>query len=123
MSGHPCSRRTSRPFETASVLCYARDASAATIPGATVTLTDEQTRATFTTKTNGQGAYEFTDVKIGQYLVTAQATGFDLSTTQPFTVTVTVNARQRVDLAFKVGSNNETVTVSFRRIAARDGQQ
>ncbi len=42
-------------FETG----YVRDASAATIPGATVTLTDEQTRATFTAKTNGQGAYEF----------------------------------------------------------------
>ncbi len=96
-------------FETASVLGYVRDASGATIPGATVTLTDEQTKAVFTAKTNGQGAYEFTDVKIGQYLVTAQAGGFDLSTTQPFTVTV--NARQRVDVALKVGSNNETVTV------------
>ena len=98
-----------------------RDASGATIPGATVTLTDEQTKAVVTAKTNGQGAYEFTDVKIGQYLVTAQAGGFDLSTTQPFTVTV--NARQRVDVALKVGSNNETVTVDLRSIAARDRQQ
>ena len=96
-------------FETASVLGYVRDGSGATIPGATVTLTDEQTKAIVTAKTNGQGAYEFTDVKIGQYLITAQAAGFDLSTTQPFTVTV--NARQRVDVALKVGSNNETVTV------------
>ncbi len=96
-------------FETASVLGYVRDSSGATVAEATVTLTDEQTKAIVTVKTNGQGGYEFTDVKIGQYLVTAQAPGFDLSTTQPFTVTV--NARQRVDLALKVGTNNETVTV------------
>ena len=70
-------------------------------------MTEEQTKAVVTAKTNGQGAYEFTDVKIGQYLVTAQASGFDLSTTQLFTVTV--NARQRVDVALKVGSNNETL--------------
>ncbi len=96
-------------FETASVLGYVRDGSGATIPGASVTLTEEQTKAVVTAKTNSQGAYEFTDVKIGQYLVTAQASGFDRSATQLFTVTV--NARQRVDVALKVGSNNETVTV------------
>jgi hypothetical protein len=41
--------------------------------------------------------------------VTAQAGGFDVTATQIFTVTV--NARQRVDVALKVGSNSETVTV------------
>ncbi len=97
-------------FETASVLGYVRDASGATIAQAVVTLTDQQTKAVVTARTNRQGAYEFTDVKIGQYLVTAEADGFDLSVTQPFTVTV--NARQRVDLALRVGANNETVTVN-----------
>jgi hypothetical protein len=96
-------------FETASVLGYVRDASGAVVSGATVSLVNQQTKAQVTAQTNAQGAYEFTDVKIGQYQVTAQANGFDTSTTAPFTVTV--NARQRVDVALKIGSNAETVTV------------
>ncbi len=96
-------------FETATVLGYVRDSSGAAVPGASVTLIDQQTKASVVAQTNGQGSYEFTDVKIGQYEVSVKANGFDISTTQPFTVTV--NARQRVDLALKVGSSNETVTV------------
>jgi hypothetical protein len=96
-------------FETATVLGYVRDSSGAVVPGATVTLVDQQTKAMVTAQTNAQGSYEFTDVKIGQYEVTAKAAGFDTTTTENFTVTV--NARQRVDVALKVGSNAETVTV------------
>ena len=97
-------------FETASVLGYVHDASGASVPGAKVSLTNEQTKAVVTAQTNGQGAYEFTDVKIGQYMVTAEHAGFDQSTTPPFTVQV--NARQRVDVNLKTGSQNETITVS-----------
>jgi Carboxypeptidase regulatory-like domain/TonB-dependent Receptor Plug Domain/TonB dependent receptor len=96
-------------FETASVLGYVRDTSGAFIPGATVSLINQETKAVVTAKTSTAGAYEFTDVKIGQYQVTANANGFDVSTTQTFAVTV--NARQRVDLSVKIGSTNETVTV------------
>jgi Carboxypeptidase regulatory-like domain/TonB-dependent Receptor Plug Domain/TonB dependent receptor len=96
-------------FETASVLGYVRDGSGAFIPGATVSLVNQETKSLVTAKTDAKGAYEFTDVKIGQYTVTAHADGFDVSTTQAFAVTV--NARQRVDLSMKIGSTNETVTV------------
>jgi hypothetical protein len=96
-------------FETASVLGYVRDSSGAVVAGATVSLINQETKAQVMAQTNAQGAYEFTDVKIGQYQVTAQAKGFGASTTQAFTVTV--NARQRVDVALKIGSNTETVTV------------
>ena len=95
-------------FETASVLGYVRDSSGAVVTGATVSLINQETKAQVTAKSNAQGSYEFTDVKVGQYTVTAQATGFDISTTPIFTVTV--NARQRVDVDLKVGSS-ETVTV------------
>jgi len=97
-------------FETASVLGYVRDASGAALPNASVSLTNQETKGIVTAKTNAQGAYEFTDVKIGEYQVTAQADGFDLGITQTFRVTV--NARQRVDVALKIGSANQTVTVS-----------
>jgi len=97
-------------FETASVLGYVRDASGAVVSNATVSLVNQGTKAAVTAKTNAQGAYEFTDVKIGDYQVTAQADGFDVSATQTFSVTV--NARQRVDVALKIGSASATVTVS-----------
>jgi hypothetical protein len=97
-------------FETASVLGYVHDASGAALPNATVSLINQQTKAVVTAKTNSAGAYEFTDVKIGEYQVTAEESGFDISTTQTFRVTV--NARQRVDVSLKIGSTSETVTVN-----------
>jgi hypothetical protein len=97
-------------FETASVLGYVRDASGAALPNATVKLVNQGTGAEVTLKTNGEGAYEFTDVKIGSYEVVAQAPGFDTTTTQAFQVQV--NAHQRVDVSLKVGSTSEDVVVS-----------
>jgi hypothetical protein len=97
-------------FETASVLGYVRDGSGAVLGQATVSLINQDTKTQVTVQSNAQGAYEFTDVKIGQYAVTVRATGFDTTTTAPFSVTV--NARQRVDVALKIGSNTETVTVT-----------
>ncbi len=97
-------------FETALVLGYVRDASGSVVPNATVSLINEETKVTVTVKTSAQGAYEFTDVKIGHYEVTASAPGFDTSSTPDFQVQV--NAHQRVDVALKVGSASEVVDVS-----------
>jgi Carboxypeptidase regulatory-like domain/TonB-dependent Receptor Plug Domain/TonB dependent receptor len=97
-------------FETASVLGYVRDASGAVLSNASVSLVNQETKAVVTVKTSAQGAYEFTDVKIGEYQITSDAPGFETTTTQTFQVTV--NARQRVDVALKIGSTNETVTVT-----------
>jgi len=96
-------------FETASVLGYIRDSSGAVIPNATVTLTNQETKAQVASKTDAQGAFQFTGVKIGQYQISSEAPGFDNAKTESFTVVV--NARQRVDLTMKTGSNTETVTV------------
>jgi hypothetical protein len=96
-------------FETASVLGYVRDASGAAITNADVKLVNQSTQQTVTVHTNGEGAFEFTDVKIGPYHVTADAPGF--RTTDTATFTVQVAARQRVDVTLQV-SAAETVTVS-----------
>ncbi len=101
-------------FETASVLGYVRDGSGAVVSGASVSLVNQETKTQVSAQTDAQGAYQFTDVKIGQYQITAQANGFGTSTTQLFRVTV--NARQRVDVALKIGSNTETVTVDAAEI-------
>ena len=96
-------------FETASVLGYVRDASGAFVPRATVTLINQGTQTQVQVKAGDGGSFEFTDVKPGQYRVTSQAPGFDLSTTDPFTVQV--NARQRVDVSLRIGAA-DTVTVT-----------
>ena len=97
-------------FETASVLGYVRDPSGAVLTNAVVTLTNQQTKTSMDVKTNGQGGFEFTDVKPGEYKVMAKSDGFETSATQSFTVQV--NAHQRVDVTLKLGSNNEVVTVT-----------
>ncbi len=98
-------------FETASVLGYVRDASGAFVPGASVILINQETQAQETVQTNAQGAYTFTDVKVGEYEVSVKAGGFDVSTTQPFKVQVA--AKQRVDVALQIGSQRDTVTVAY----------
>jgi hypothetical protein len=104
------SAHLSAQFETASVLGYVHDASGAALPNASVSLLNLDTKAVVSVKTNAQGAYEITDVKIGEYQVSAEADGFETSTTQDFRVTV--NARQRVDVSLKVGSASDSVTVT-----------
>ena len=97
-------------FESASVLGYVNDTTNAAIPNGTVTLTNVATGIKKTATTDSDGRYEFSSVPIGSYQVTAEATGFQRSETAPFTLTIA--ARQRVDVTLKPGSVSETVTVS-----------
>ena len=97
-------------FETASVLGFVRDSSGAPIPGSIVTLQNTQTGQKITARSDAQGEYNFPDVKVGEYTIDATSTGFSETTTAPFAVAV--NARQRVDVALKVGSQAENITVS-----------
>src|SRR3954465_13430896 len=96
-------------FDTATVLGAVHDTSGAIVPGATVTLKNVATGITATTLTDGEGNYQFLNVRIGSYTVRAELQGFSVA--EADNVSVTVNARLRVDLSLKVGSVGETVTV------------
>jgi hypothetical protein len=63
-----------------------------------------------TTTSDSDGNYQFFNVKIGTYQVSAEAQGFAKGSTE--NVQVTVNARQRIDFALKAGALTETVTIT-----------
>ncbi len=62
--------------DTGTLLGTVQDQSGSVVPGATVTLLDEGTGFTATTKTGKDGGYIFTPVKIGSYTVEAEFQGF-----------------------------------------------
>ncbi|HEY6846614.1 MAG TPA: TonB-dependent receptor [Terracidiphilus sp.] len=97
-------------FDTAEVLGSIKDSTGASIPGATVVLTEPAKEIKVSRQTDASGNYEFTNVQVGDYSVTVQAAGFETSVTERFTVNV--GARQRVDVGLKPGADTESVTVS-----------
>src|SRR3990172_6604067 len=97
-------------FESATVLGTVRDASQAVVPGATITLENPDTGVVMKTTTGESGSYEFFNVRLGRYRVRAERDGFRTAVAEDFTVTV--NARQRVDLTMQVGTVAETVIVT-----------
>ena len=97
-------------FDAATVLGTVRDSSGAVVPGATVTLKNAATGIAATSVTDEKGSYQFLNVRIGTYNVRAELQGFSVAEAENFSVTV--NARQRVDLTLNIGNVGETVVVT-----------
>ncbi|MGH9846163.1 MAG: carboxypeptidase regulatory-like domain-containing protein, partial [Blastocatellia bacterium] len=97
-------------FETATVLGTVRDAGGAIIPGANVVLKNTATGITANARTDGEGSYQFLNVKIGTYEVTAEMQGF--ASAKAENISVTVNARQRVDLNLRAGAVTDAVVIT-----------
>ncbi len=97
-------------FDTATVLGTVRDSNGAVLPGVTVTLKNESTTISVNAQTDADGNYQFSNVRIGDYRVSAEKQGF--STAVAERVNVTVNARQRVDLTMQLGAVTETVVIT-----------
>ena len=85
------------------------DISGGTIPHATVTVVDEQTSLTRSSRTTDTGVYSIVNLPIGTYTLTFTADGYDVQKTQHISVqaqrTATVNA------TLKVGQTSVTVEV------------
>jgi len=86
------------------------DQSGATVPGATVTATNQATNVTYTAVSNEAGNYTVTALPLGTYVVKAELSSFKTGLTKPFQV----EAMQivRVDFKLELGSVEETVEVS-----------
>jgi hypothetical protein len=84
------------------------DATGAVVPGAKVTLTNEETKVVRSATSSEDGTYTLPSVPAGQYSLTAEKDGF-VKLAKKFTVNVA--DRLTEDFALKAGAMTETVTV------------
>ncbi|MDX2180361.1 MAG: carboxypeptidase regulatory-like domain-containing protein [Bryobacteraceae bacterium] len=105
-----CSLAAFAQYDTATVLGTITDASGSAVTGAKVTLENTRTGVKQSSETDASGNYLFLNIRIGAFKVTAESRGFKVAASEEFTVTV--NARQRVNLTLEVGEVTQTVEVS-----------
>jgi outer membrane receptor protein involved in Fe transport len=92
----------------ATVTGLVSDASAAALPGVTVTATSQSTAVGYHGTTNEAGNYVITSVPIGEYVISAALPGFKGVQAK---VTLQVAQTARVDFRMEVGNVEETVDV------------
>jgi hypothetical protein len=86
-----------------------RDASAAVIPGVTITARNTATNETRTAVSSPDGLYRLTNLPRGTYEVKAELSGFQTVTQTD--VLLTVGDTVRLDFSMAVGGLNETISV------------
>ena len=94
----------------ASLTGIVSDQSGATVPGATVTATNQATNVTYTAVSNQAGNYTVTSLPVGTYVVKAELSSFKTAATKP----IQLEAMQiaRIDFKLELGALQETVEVS-----------
>ena len=93
------------------------DASGAVIPGANVTLSNDNTNVSSTTHTSAAGQYLFDFVLPGMYTLTVESEGFRSFRQQ--NILVQTRADITVDSALALGAITETVTVQEAPVAVQ----
>src|SRR5437016_727288 len=92
----------------ASLTGLVTDQSGAAVPNVTVTITIKSTNTERKVTTDQTGYYTFPSVPIGDYLITADLTGFN-RTAREFNLQT--GQRARVDLTIEVGTEKTSVNV------------
>src|SRR2546425_4219040 len=95
--------------DTATVTGTVRDTSGAVVTNATVIATETETGIKVSTKSNPDGNYVITPLKIGRYSVSAEAAGFQTETHQ--NIVLNLQQNQRLDFQLHVGSVAQTAEV------------
>ncbi len=96
--------------DTATLVGTVRDSSGAVIPNATVTVTAIDTNTKGSVKTDAEGNYVVTPLKVAKYAVAAEAAGFKTQTRE--SIILQVQDRIRIDFEMQVGAVSETINVS-----------
>ena len=87
-----------------------QDNTGAIIPGADVTLTNNDTGLVLNAKSNDSGIYTFSPIRIGNYTVSASAPGFEKTTQQ--NIHIDLQEKLNVPLKLTPGAVSQTVTVT-----------
>jgi len=95
---------------TGSIVGNVTDSSNAVVPGAQVTIRDVDTNQIRSTATSATGSYSFESIPPGAYEVKVAKSGFSQQVQSG--IIVSVNTVARADATLKVGSMEQTVTVS-----------
>jgi hypothetical protein len=93
-----------------SILGQITDTSGAAIPGAKITVTNEETNATVRTQSNQEGNYNVPFLLPGRYTVTIEANGFKKAVQNK--VTVQVQDKITLNFSLEPGAVSDTVTVT-----------
>src|SRR5260370_25745143 len=96
--------------DTGAIAGLVKDSSGAVVSGAEVTITDADRGTSLVLKTNAQGEYVASPLKIGRSHVTVEKAGFKKAVAGP--IVVNVQERPEIDVTLQVGSISETMTVS-----------
>ena len=93
------------------------DKGGALVPGAEISLTQEQTGFVSKTVSNDSGNFTFNGLNVGTYDLKASAKGFDVFVEKGIVVNVSQTAR--VDATLTVGGVDQTVTVQSDALAVQ----
>ena len=94
----------------AAISGHITDSTGALVAGATVTLTESDTRIATKTTSNGEGLYNFPSVKPGNYSMSVSGNGFRTTTIAGLTAGVQGSISR--DVVLQVGAANQTVNVT-----------
>ena len=108
------SRDAFAQYDTGGLVGTIRDSSGSAVPNATVTVTNDATGVSTVVKTNESGDYEVPSLRVGVYTISASAAGFAIAEAK--SITLSVGARERIDLTLKVGAA-EATTVEVSDVA------
>ncbi|MGD0974549.1 MAG: carboxypeptidase regulatory-like domain-containing protein [Candidatus Korobacteraceae bacterium] len=95
---------------TSAIVGQVTDATDAVVPGATVTITNQETGLQRTAKTDNAGRFNFPQLKPGTYKVKVEAQGFEPK--QNNNVVSGLGQKQTVDFVLKVAQSSQTVEVT-----------
>src|SRR5436190_10126070 len=97
-------------FDRGQISGRVRDAQGGVVPGATVTVTNNQTQIASTTVSDGTGFYTFPNLPAGRYTVGTELQGFKKALRND--VQLDAAGSLTIDFALETGSLTEAVTVT-----------
>src|SRR5262245_43811152 len=94
---------------TATITGVIQDGRGAVIAGAKVTVRNVETNQARSAPTDGEGRYAFTELRVGQYEILAEQTGFVAE--KRTAVNLTIGQTAVIDLTLKVASGEYKIDV------------